>query len=123
CANARCRCATKSEHKKAQNSGLRGILKTSVKKTSVQLEKTSEALTRKYAAKKQQREAAVKQQQELEHKIERIRASIALSEAAVEENDEMRLARQQAQAGLESERRLLHNKLQELKGNFRVFCR
>ncbi|KAM9938934.1 hypothetical protein OXX80_001579 [Metschnikowia pulcherrima] len=111
------------EHKKAQNSGLRSILKTSVKKTSVQLEKTSEALTRKYAAKKQQREAAVKQQQELEHKIEQIRASIALSEAAVAENDEMRLARQQAQAGLESERRLLHNKLQELKGNFRVFCR
>ncbi|GEQ66590.1 hypothetical protein JCM33374_g253 [Metschnikowia sp. JCM 33374] len=108
-----------------QKNTVRGTLRVILNEEQQQsnLKRTADLLKKKQFEKDQQHVSLLKQIADIEFKIEHSKIATNRSAAAVRELEQHTQTFRESYASLEAERRILHNRLQELQGNIRVFCR
>lgn len=109
--------------KRKKRTSLMELILNDKKRSASKLDSTMLALRRKQALKEEQKKNLEAQLTSLQEKIE---LHVQSKEKIVQNTESYNQATKEyleSYNALELERRVLHNKLQELKGNFRVFCR
>ncbi|GEQ71786.1 hypothetical protein JCM33374_g5472 [Metschnikowia sp. JCM 33374] len=108
----------------SQNSSTQGSsLNISKKKQQYEREKALEIVKQKQLKNEQQKQSLLDQIAVIDFKIEQSKMAANQGVNIMPEPEEGTRTSTEEYAFLEAERRLLHNKLQQLKGNIRVFCR
>ncbi|OBA23871.1 kinesin-domain-containing protein [Metschnikowia bicuspidata var. bicuspidata NRRL YB-4993] len=102
---------------------LQDTLQKDLKRTATHFDTTLHALRQKQIDKESQKQALLDQITAIQSRVKSLQSSVEKHANCISYCEDAVGTYREKYGVLEAERRLLHNKLQELKGNIRVFCR